>query len=135
MRVDRSDYLRYRIQRASETIREAELLSNGGFTAGAVNRIYYACFYAVSALLTSEGHSSSKHSGVMSLFDQHWIKSGRMPNEVGAFYHLIFQRRQKGDYGDEAFFERQQVKEWLAEARSFVERIADWLRSNAGIDA
>ena len=133
MTGDRSDYIRYRMQRATETLREAEHLFGGGFTAGATNRAYYACFYAVSALLAAEGYSSSKHSGVMSLFDQYWIKPGRMPEEVGAFYHLIFQRRQRGDYEYEGPFECEDVAKWLAEARSFVERAADWLR-NSGIE-
>ena len=134
MTEDRSDYLLHRIRRAFETLHEAELLLNSGMIAGSVNRIYYACFYAVSALLTSEGHFSARHGGVMSLFDQHWIKPGRMPKEVGAFYHLIFNRRQKSDYEDLLPCDPGKAAEWLTEARSLVERAADWLRTNAGVD-
>ena len=133
MRGDKSDYVGYRMQRSYDTLREAELLLSGGLTAGAVNRIYYACFYSVSALLASEGHSSARHSGVMSLFDQHWIKPGRMPKEIGAFYHLIFQHRLKGDYENDIVFEQGRVKEWLDEAQALVAQAADWLQSSKGI--
>lgn len=133
MTGDKTDYIRYRMQRAFETLREAELLLDSGLVSGAVNRIYYACFYAVSALLVSEGYSSAKHSGVMSLFDQHWIKPGSVPKEAGTFYHFIFKHRQRSDYGDLVLYERQEVEKWLAEAKLFVERIIQWLK-DAGID-
>src|SRR3972149_10242075 len=45
----------------------------------AVNRAYYAMFHAVTALLLSEGMAFSRHSGVISAFDQHWLKTGRFP--------------------------------------------------------
>ena len=46
------DYDNYRIQRAKETIREVELLIENDFWNAAINRMYYACFYAVSACLS-----------------------------------------------------------------------------------
>ncbi|MDO8586018.1 MAG: HEPN domain-containing protein [Armatimonadota bacterium] len=134
MSGERPDYIRHLIRQAFETLEEATVLLNNGFTTGVVNRLYYACFYAVSAVLASEGHSSSKHSGVMSLFDQYWVKPGRVPHEMGDFYHLLFKQRQKGDY-ECAEFTPDDLPIWLAEARSFVERLAEWLRTNAGIEA
>ena len=135
MKQEEAEYVRLRVQRARDSLREAQLLLDGGYLIGAVNRMYYACFYAVNAILFSEGLSSSKHSGVMSLFERHWIKTGRLPVEIGKFYRQLFERRQEGDYRDTAKFERDEVEESLAGARSFVEQVADWLRSNTGIDA
>jgi len=63
----------YRVARAEESLDEARLLLDAGHLNTAVNRLYYACFYAVSALLMSEGHGSAKHSGIRSLFDAHWV--------------------------------------------------------------
>lgn len=100
MKIEEIQYIRHRLSRAKETLEEASLLFKGGFTSGVVNRIYYACFYAVSVLLFSEGHSSSKHSGIMSLFDRLWIKPKRLPSNMGIFYHRMFEYRQKGDYED-----------------------------------
>ena len=135
MKQEEAEYVRLRVQRARDSLREAQLLLDGGYLIGAVNRMYYACFYAVNAMLFSEGLSSSKHSGVISLFERHWIKTGRLPVEIGKYYRQLFERRQEGDYRDTAKFERDEVEEWLAGARSFVEQVADWLRSNTGIDA
>lgn len=57
----------YRLQRAKETLQDANLLFENGKLPSAVNRIYYAMFYAVNALLLTKGLSSAKHSGVLSL--------------------------------------------------------------------
>ena len=96
---------------------------------GSVNRIYYACFYAVTALLLSEGYSSSKHRGVLSLFDVHWMKIERLPTKMGRVYHVMFARRLVGDYSIPAAFSREEVGAWLAEATKFVQTIADLLQA------
>ncbi len=116
------------MSRAGESLAEADTLFSAGHYTGAVNRIYYACFYAVTALLLSEGHGSSKHSGVMSLFDLHWVKPRRIPAEMGAFYHQLFRRRLQGDYTVSAAYDRADVETWLAEAKEFVETIARLLQ-------
>ncbi|MCL4499885.1 MAG: HEPN domain-containing protein [Chloroflexi bacterium] len=130
MKPEDLEYIGHRVSRAWETLAEAEALFNGGFTIGVVNRLYYACFYAVSALLLAEGHSSSKHSGVMSLFDRLWIKPRRLPAEAGEFYHVLFNRRQKGDYEDVLSFSKADLEAWLNQARLFIEQIAAWLEGN-----
>jgi len=60
----------HRLDRANESIREADLLLKAGYANTSVNRLYYACFYAVSALLLAKGYASPKHSGVRALFHQ-----------------------------------------------------------------
>jgi len=60
----------FRMKKASDTLEAARLLIGKGNTISTVNRIYYAVFYAVSAVLLSRGFSSSKHSGIISLFNK-----------------------------------------------------------------
>jgi hypothetical protein len=131
MRPEERDYIKRRLSRAEEALREAELLMNSGYQATAVSRLYYACFYAVTALLFSEGQSSAKHSGVIALFDRLWIKTGRLPRELGRFYHAMFDRRQESDYRDLLTFARTEVEAWLEEAKSFVAQVSARLREEA----
>jgi len=114
------ELVRYRLQRAQETLDEAALLHEKGHLNAAVNRLYYACFYAVSALLLAEGKSSSKHSGIRALFNKEWVKTGRISSEYGRFYRRLHDSRQKGDYDDFVQFEDADVAPWLQEAREFV---------------
>ncbi|MCE5323363.1 HEPN domain-containing protein [bacterium] len=130
MKLDEREYIRHRLARAEDTIGEAETLLNAGFSVGVVNRLYYACFYAVSALLLSEGHAASKHSGVISLFDKHWIKPKRLNPEMSKFYHLLFDNRQKGDYADVFTFDHSDLTSWLNETKIFVNTLSNWLINN-----
>lgn len=120
MTSEERDIIRYRLKRALETLEEASLLREKGHLNAYVNRLYYACFYAVSALLLVEGKSSSKHSGVRALFDKEWVKRGRISADCGRFYRRLYDFRQKGDYGDFVRFEERDVGPWFQEAREFV---------------
>ena len=83
MTSDQKDLVRYRMERAIETLQEARLMLEHGHLHGAANRIYYACFYATVALLLTRGLSSPKHSGVMALFNRHFVKEGIVPRRTG----------------------------------------------------
>jgi uncharacterized protein len=123
MKPEVAELVRYRLARAKESLAEAELLLANGHVQTAVNRLYFACFYAVSALLLAEGYSSPKHSGVRALFDQRWIGPGRLPKDMGRFYRSLFDSRQKGDYTDLVTFDPAEVGTWMNEAERFVEQV------------
>ena len=124
MKQETAEYVRYRISRAETTLQLAELAVKNGFLYDAVNRLYYACFFAVSALLLADGHSSPKHKGVQSLFSRHWIHTERLPASMGRFFHRIYEHRQRSDYADLVSFDRADVDSWCDEARVFVAQIA-----------
>ena len=115
---------RYRLERAREALDEAELLFNQGHTNAYVSRLYFGCFYAVSALLLLEGHSPSKHSGVRALFHQRFIRTDIFNKDLGRFYDRLFDNRQKADYADLVIFNAEDVGPWLSEAREFVEVVS-----------
>lgn len=114
------DMARYRIERAHETLAEAELLFQNGYVNTFINRLYYACFYAVSAWLVLNNLSSSKHSGIRAMFHQHLVKPGIVNGEQGLLYDRLFNNRQKADYVDLISFEADEVASWLVETKEFV---------------
>ena len=80
----------YRLQRATETLVEARLMQNAKHWNSCANRLYYAAFYAVSALLVKDGHAASKHSGVKALFNQYYVKPGTIEKDKGRLYNRLF---------------------------------------------
>lgn len=52
----RLELMRYRMERANETMEEVDILAERGHYNAAVNRLYYACFYATQALLLKKPH-------------------------------------------------------------------------------
>ena len=67
------DLILYRIERARETFEEALLMQRAGHWNSCANRLYYACYYVVTALLAGKGLASSKHTGIKALFNQYLV--------------------------------------------------------------
>ncbi len=88
-----------------------------------INRLYYACFYAVSALLLTEGLSATRHAGIRNLFAQQFVKTERISPEYGELYFDLFQCRLKSDYADQYQADPKVTGAWLALATSFIEEI------------
>ena len=117
------DLILYRLDRANQAMEEAQMLADAGRWNTCVNRLYYACFYAISALLAKDGLASSKHAGVRSLFNRHYVKTGKVPSELARIYNHLFERRQEGDYIDFVHFEEADVTPWISDAKQFVEHL------------
>jgi uncharacterized protein len=111
----------YWLVKADESLDAASDEMTAGRLSFSVNRIYYACFYSVSAVLLQEGLQYKKHSGVRSVFHQHFVKTGKVSREHGRFYDELYEARQRSDYLVLARFEKSGVEEWLRQARGFVE--------------
>ena len=120
MSEEQEALIRYRMDRARETLVEAELMAQAGHRNACVNRLYYACFYAVTALLLRHNLSASKHSGVRSLLNRHFVRTGAISSRLGMLYRDLFESRQQGDYQDLVRFAEQEVRPWIPEAQNFV---------------
>lgn len=122
----------YRLERAHESLEEAWILLEQGHANTFVNRLYYSCFYAVSALLLTKDLFSGKHSGVRALFHQNFVKPGIVKIEFGEIYDKLFRNRQKGDYADFVHFNMDEVRPWYFETKEFVEEIEGIVRKELG---
>lgn len=112
------------VSRASESLEEAKILGSAGHWNACVSRLYYSCFFAASALLEKHGLSSEKHSGVRSLFNVYFVKTGEVSKDVAAIYNCLFERRQESDHNPFSVFEGTDVKPWLSEVDTFVNTIS-----------
>ena len=113
--------IEYRMERARETVDEARIMFDAGRINTYVNRLYYACFYAVSALLLTRDFSTSKHGYLRSLMHREFVKTGLMPKDLGTHFDLLFDNRHKGDYEDFVRFEAEDVVGWLENTKRFID--------------
>ncbi len=95
-----------------------------------VNRSYYAAFYAANALLSTLGEARSKHSGVISVFRQRFIKTGELRAGLSEIYEDLINSRQRGDYDLNTDIDHETALELLQKARQFVEEVEQWLQRN-----
>jgi uncharacterized protein (UPF0332 family) len=117
------DLIKYRLSRAKETLKDAEILISNNRLNSTVNRIYYSLYYAVLALLETKELASSKHSGVRALFNQYFVKTGIVSKETGRFFSELFNDRQEGDYVDYTKFEVKDVKNKFEKCNFYIGEI------------
>jgi uncharacterized protein (UPF0332 family) len=108
------------LQKADEAFDSARLELNEGHTNFAVNRLYYTCFYAVTALLLKDDKQFARHSAVKAEFSRSYIKSGRVDVKWSSFYQKLFDDRQEGDYVPTAAFDSEEVAKCLEQTQEFL---------------
>ncbi len=111
------------LERADTNLQVAsELLSKGYYDVSA-SRAYYAAFYAASALLLNEGLDTSKHSGVIALVHQHFVKSGKLSKEQGRNLNWLFELRSVGDYGVSLHVDQGDARRAVDTAKAFLDAV------------
>jgi len=124
--------IRYRLEQAAEAVAAAELNLANGLQRSAVNRAYYAMFYAVLALLAARQTETSRHSGAIAQFDQLYVKPALLRKEFSRWLHDAFLHRQSVDYGAEVTLARDEIDTLLAHAREFLAGVRQFLDRQPG---
>jgi len=118
--IERKDLVKYRIEKAKETFAEISVQIENNFFRTAANRMYYACYYAATALLIKEGYETHSHKGVISLLGLHFIKENRIDKYLGNIYGKLFFLRLRGDYEDWVSIDEDEVTQLLKPAEKFI---------------
>lgn len=106
---NQQDYINYRLQKAKETFSEVEILITNEFWNTSINRMYYASFYAVTALLIKHNIETASHSGARQKFGELFVKTGQIDRDLAKHYTDLFEKRSKGDYNDFFDFDKETV--------------------------
>ena len=92
--------IQYRFERAYKTLEEADYMRVGNYFNAAINRLYYACFYAATGLLIAKGIEAGTHNGVKTMLSYHFVRTGVLSLEHGSTFSNLFDKRHSGDYED-----------------------------------
>src|SRR3989304_932737 len=104
---------------AHRALQSAKLLFDDADWVGVINRAYYAIFYSANAMLELEGLERSKHSGVLSLFREKYVKTGKIETEFSDIYGRAFEYRNSGDYERLKFPNRKTAESTVDSAKRF----------------
>ena len=124
----RVDIVKYRLENAFNTLSEVESHRKNGFYNTAVNRMYYACYYAARAILTAYHIEAKSHEGVRQQLGLNFVLTGKISEEQGRFYSRLFSKRTTGDYDDFINHTLETVDELYPQAQAFVNTIAELLK-------
>ncbi|MBN1795472.1 MAG: HEPN domain-containing protein [Sedimentisphaerales bacterium] len=126
----RREIIKLWLEKAADALDSAELELNQGHITFAVNRLYYSCFYAVTALLLQDSKQFARHSAVRSEFTRLYIKSGKVDVKWSKFYQRLFDARQEADYIPTTVFEKSEALEQIKQAEEFIDLIKGIIKTN-----
>lgn len=114
------DLAKYRIDKACNHLKSAEILFTSGMYDDSLGRSYYAMLAAARALLALKQLDSKKHSGVISLFNQHFVKTGIVDKVAGKQLGKARVNRESSDYVDFYVTSREDAQIQLETAKTFL---------------
>ena len=120
---DRNSVVIIRLRKANETIVEAKANMQLGYWRVTANRLYYACYYAASALLIKHGITAHTHTGVINQIGLHFVSKGFISKEQGKLLKQLFELRQNGDYSDWYDVDEKDVKPLVEPVEKFIAEI------------
>ena len=113
------------LEKARNTFGQIEELRKLGYWDTIANRLYYAVFHAVSALLIRDGHLVNTHKGAISAFGLHYIRTGVLPQELGRLYSDLQIMRNNSDYNCSYDVTREEIEPKIEQAERFIARISE----------
>ena len=109
------------LQKANQALDDASYLLEDDRVEAAMNRAYYAAFHAARAALLTEGEEPTSHAGILSRFSYHFIRTGRISEEVGQVLARAETDRNRADYDAFSVFEIQAAEDLVGDVSQFTE--------------
>lgn len=110
-------------EKALNTFAEMEVLRQAGLWNNIANRLYYAAFHAVSALLIYDHHNFGTHQGAVIMLHQYYVKPGILSKEDGTFYSQLQTMREKSDYNCTYNATEEDTLPRIEQTKQFIDRV------------
>lgn len=123
----RDSLVRLEIEKADRFFAQAEEMCRQQYWDIAANRYYYACYHAVQGLFIHDGISSHTHRGLNQRFGLNYIKTGKIPRELGSFLAAMEQLREKGDYNCKIEVSETEVRAMHSPAEALIAAVKNFL--------
>lgn len=131
---DRQEIVKYRLEKSCRTYREAVGAIDSGYCETAANRLYYAAYYAVSALLIAYKYEVSTHNGVIQMFGKAFLKNSVIDKRFGKTFNQLFSLRMTGDYEDRHLMDMDtEVKPLVIPAKELIDVVSEMAKKQLGI--
>lgn len=124
------DLCNYRLNSALETMETANLCVENKHYKDAINRCYYAAFYAAKAVLALEAVDFKRHKDVVAYFNKNYIATNKLPREVGKKLANLQRKRENSDYDDFFVASLEETEKQLKAAKYIIEQIQKYLENN-----
>lgn len=127
--ANRNILVKQQQEKAMRFLAQADEMYNLHYWDLAANRYYYACFHAVQALFIMDSISGHTHSGMLTQFSLHYVKTGIIEMRYGSFLARMMQLRQKADYNCSFDITEEEINDIRPLAKDLVSVISNLLES------
>ncbi|HIC91081.1 MAG TPA: HEPN domain-containing protein [Syntrophaceae bacterium] len=114
-------------KKAEKFLETAKLVFDSKDYDSCVSRCYYAMFFMAEAVLLTKGLKASSHKGVISLFGEHFVKTGIFDRELGKALSDAYDKRLIGDYSVGFAIVEEEAEDMLKTSQDFVKKLKDYL--------
>lgn len=132
MSYSKNDLVNYRLERAKESFEDGQILTEKDRWNAAANRMYYACFYIVSAYLAQMNLRATTHAGLKATFNKYLVATGKIKKEDAKIFNQLFGIRQEADYEDFVNIEANEIQPIIPKVKQLIDEIEDLIRKNRG---
>lgn len=91
------------------------------------NRLYYATFHAVLALLINDEHKTSTHRGIVAIFGLHYVKTGIFSADEGKIIARLQTLRDEADYNCAFSASREDIEPYIEKVDCLLHKIRSLL--------
>lgn len=130
----RNEIVRFGTNKAFEELKNSKLSLENELFNSSISASYYVIFHSARALLAAEGIITQKHSGVIHLFAEHFIKSGIVDKSFSKVISSAFKLRNESDYADLYFVDKTDAVNQYNSAMSFIRMSLSVLRNKCSLD-
>ena len=115
------------LEKATNTMTQIPELQKLGYWDNIANRLYYAVFHAVNALLIHDGHPVNTHRGVIAMFGKYYIRTGIFASEEGRLYSDLQTMRNNSDYNCSYDATQQEIEPMIEPAKRLIDKVSDYI--------
>jgi len=124
---DRQVLVILELEKSEKTLAEMEVQLQNGLWSLVANRLYYALFHAVSALLISANHEVGTHRGAVNKFSLFYVKTGDFSTAEGKLYSQLQKLREDGDYNCSIDIDQSDVENKISPTRQLIAHIRQYI--------
>ena len=125
----------YRINSALETLDAAKVCIDSKHYKDAINRSYYASFYAIKAVLAMEGTDFKRHKDVVAYFNKNYVVTEIFDKKLGRMLSNLQQTRETSDYDDFFIASKEDAETQCENAESIIEDVKKYLKGKYEVES
>ncbi len=125
----RWDLCKYRMEQARESLCASKMMLENDMIKDAINRSYYAAFYALKAVLAIEGKDFKRHKDVVAYFNKTYVANDKFPRELGRMIAKLQQLREKSEYDDFFIVSIEKAEQQVTSAENVIMEMERYLES------